>query len=273
MLLISFVLAITIIVTILLQLISRTILDKNYVIAKLEQTNYYYETYQYVMSNFEKYIHPSGLDESVLENIITEEQIKQDTNKILANLYENAKQPITTEQIEAKLSSQIQIYLATHNVSATQEALDDFIQTIAREYKNSISHYEYEENVNKGYVKLLKTIKKAKRLVSVSMSVAIIILVLINLKSKYQFFVYSGVASFAVGGFLLILEKYIQNNIDVKNILILNQAFSNVLTNCAGQLLHFLFQYSLIFIISGMLLIILPNFMHILKASDGPQKN
>ena len=47
MLLISFVLAITIIVTILLQLISRTILDKNYVIAKLEQTNYYYETYHH----------------------------------------------------------------------------------------------------------------------------------------------------------------------------------------------------------------------------------
>ena len=64
-----------------------TILDKNYVMQKLEETNFYADTYELVESNFENYIYQSGLDEEVLKNICTEEKVKKDINIMLSNIY------------------------------------------------------------------------------------------------------------------------------------------------------------------------------------------
>ena len=46
-----------------------TMLNKTYILQKLDETNFYSETYKIVESNFENYISQSGLDEEVLENI------------------------------------------------------------------------------------------------------------------------------------------------------------------------------------------------------------
>ena len=61
---------------------SSTILDQSYITNKLEETNLYHETYELVKSNFENYIYQSGLDEIVLEDICTEEKVKNDLNTI-----------------------------------------------------------------------------------------------------------------------------------------------------------------------------------------------
>ena len=60
-----------------------TILNKNYIIQKLEETDFYSEMYKLVESNFENYIYQSGLDEEVLQNICTEEMVKNDINAML----------------------------------------------------------------------------------------------------------------------------------------------------------------------------------------------
>ena len=64
-----------------------TILDKEYIIKKLEETNFYSETYKLVESSFENYIDQSGLEEVVLKNICTEDKVKRDINIILSNIY------------------------------------------------------------------------------------------------------------------------------------------------------------------------------------------
>ena len=43
-------------------IVSSTILNKEYITNKLEETNFYEETYELVKSNFENYIYQSGLD-------------------------------------------------------------------------------------------------------------------------------------------------------------------------------------------------------------------
>ena len=71
----------TIFITILIfvLLISSTILNENYVLKELEKSNYYSKVYENVKSNFENYIYQSNLDKTVLENIVTEEKVKDDT--------------------------------------------------------------------------------------------------------------------------------------------------------------------------------------------------
>ena len=61
----------------IITIIFSTIFDKNYVEEKLEETNFYEETYKLVESNFENYIYQSGLDEEVLENICTKENVQK----------------------------------------------------------------------------------------------------------------------------------------------------------------------------------------------------
>ena len=49
----------------MITIVYSTILDKTYITSKLEETNFYQETYELVKSNFENYIYQSGLDEEV----------------------------------------------------------------------------------------------------------------------------------------------------------------------------------------------------------------
>ena len=53
----------------IIQIVTQTVLNKNYIIQKMEETNFYSETYKLVQSNFEKYIEQSGFEENILENI------------------------------------------------------------------------------------------------------------------------------------------------------------------------------------------------------------
>ena len=71
----------------IITIVSSTILDQSYITQKLEETNFYSETYELVKSNFENYIYQSGLDENVLTDICPKEKVKQDLNIILSNIY------------------------------------------------------------------------------------------------------------------------------------------------------------------------------------------
>ena len=76
----AIILAVSIIGLVTIYLASSTILNQSYVINQLEKNNYYSKIREQVISNFENYIYQSGLDENVLESIVTEDKIKEDTN-------------------------------------------------------------------------------------------------------------------------------------------------------------------------------------------------
>ena len=81
------------------KIVSSTILDKTYTMQKLEETNFYSETYELVKSNFENYIYQSGLEETVLEDICTEEKVKNDIEQIISNIYDGTDIKIDTKKI------------------------------------------------------------------------------------------------------------------------------------------------------------------------------
>ena len=81
------ILALAVLALIIMNLFSSSILSKDYILSKLEEQNYYDKIYEDTKSNFENYIHQSGLDEEVLNDIVTKEKIKKDTNIIINNIY------------------------------------------------------------------------------------------------------------------------------------------------------------------------------------------
>ena len=113
-----------------------TILNKNYVLNKLEETNFYSGTYELVKSGFENYIAQSGLEEEVLNNICTEEKVKNDIGIILNNIYNGTNEEIDTTEIANNLNANID--KLDVRTSQNKSALDKFVQQICTEYKNTI---------------------------------------------------------------------------------------------------------------------------------------
>ena len=88
----------------MIQIASSTILSQSYVLKQLEEANYYANIYTEIKSDFENYIYQSGLDESVLENIITVEEVTQDTNQIIANIYNGDNKQIDVTALKERLN-------------------------------------------------------------------------------------------------------------------------------------------------------------------------
>ena len=97
------ILTISIISFIILQLVSKTLLNESYILSSMEKGDYYNKTYEAIESNFENYIQQSGLDEKILENLVTKEQVKEDTKKIILNIYNGINEKLSTEKLKQKI--------------------------------------------------------------------------------------------------------------------------------------------------------------------------
>ena len=140
-----------------------TILDKEYIIKKLEETNFYSETYKLVESSFENYIDQSGLEEVVLKNICTEDKVKRDINIILSNIYDGKQEEIDITEISNKLNSNID----AQNVRTTKnsEAIDEFVKHICQAYKDTIISTKYDKTINNKYEQIVKIMGQVEKIV------------------------------------------------------------------------------------------------------------
>ena len=76
----------------------------------------------------------------------------------------------------------------------------------------------------------------------------------------------------ATGMFYLLVNLFINEKIEVQYVVILNDAFSNTITNLLAQLLDKLFRIGLISTLLGFLLVIVSNVIHnIRKYKDKKQ--
>ena len=136
-----------------------TIFNKEYIIkaTKLDETNFYSETYKLVESNFENYIGQSGLEEDVIKNICTEDKVIKDINIILSNIYNGTKEEIDTSEIANKLNSNID----EQNVRTAKnsEAINEFVEHICQSYKDTIISTKYDATINNQYEKIIQNVK------------------------------------------------------------------------------------------------------------------
>ncbi len=255
----SAILTISILLYILINLLSSTILKESYVLSKLDQANFYQKVYEEVNSNFEKYIYQSGFDENVLNNVITEEKVKEDFKIIIDNIYNGTNQDINTETIKTNLTNNINSQLGA-NISKTQQnSIDSFVDTILNEYTQTILHTQYENKINKAYTQINKYINLANKALLIIMAVLIILLILLNLKRLYRGVSYIGISMLSSGILLCVADIFIKMKVDIKNIVILNDTISKIIINVITELLANILKDGIILLVSGIVLIIIAN--------------
>ena len=234
-------------------IVSSTILDKAYVLGKLEETNFYTGTYELVKSNFENYIDQSGLDEVVLEDICTEEKVKQDINLILSNIYDGTNEKIDTTEISQNLDANIdKLGVKT---SKNAKAIEEFVAHICDEYTDTLIHTQYEDNINGSYIKIMNIISKADKIITALLVVDIIILIILNLKKVSKVLQSIGIALLSTSLFNFITYSFITSKVNIEGIKIFNDVFSNTIVTIIKDVLDNLISLGIGAVLIGLVII------------------
>ncbi len=253
-------------IVVLINILNSTILSKEYILNKLEESNYYNNIYTEVENNFENYIYQSGLDPIVLENIVSRDKIKEDTNIIISNIYDGSNKNIDLEVVRNNLSTNIDKSLEDRYLSEeNKKAINKFIDIIINEYEDTIMNTDYSSKINTGISSINNKINMINIIMIILVIISILSLILLNIKKKRRKLSIFGIPLLALGLLLITIYLYIILNIDINNIVILNDAISiavHYILN--GIVVKFLINGS-IFTILGILIIIIGNMLRYRK--------
>lgn len=229
-----------------------TIFNKEYIIKKLDETNFYSETYKLVESNFENYIGQSGLEEDVIKNICTEDKVRKDINIILSNIYNGTKEEIDTSEIANKLNSNID----EQNVRTAKnsEAINEFVEHICQSYKDSIISTKYDATINNQYEKIIQKLGKVETIIIVVLIISIIILIALNIKDLLKILLNLQTISLATAIMQFAITITINKNVNISGIKAFNEAFSmsivTIIQDIFGKINKFGIILLIIYVIS-----------------------
>ena len=253
----TIILAMSVLALILINIISSTVLNESYIMSKLEEEDYYNQIYESAKINFENYIHQSGLDEEVLNDIITKEKIEKDTKIIINNIFDGTDTAIDTDEIKNKLNENIDNSLGRKKTATEEKAINEFVNLICNEYKTTILTTSYESKINTAYQKVIKYINLAKKVLLILIGVLVILIVLLTIKRIYRILARLGLA-FVIDGLLLLLAKYfIDAKIKIETITILSSSVSIVLRNILREIMNIVAKDGTILLVLGIVLIVL----------------
>lgn len=250
----------------IISIVSSTILDKTYITEKMEETNFYKETYELVKSNFEKYIYQSGLDEEVLENICTEEKLQKDINTIISNIYDGTDEKINTTEIETNLNANID-KLGIKN-SKNQKAIEQFVKHICDEYTETIIHTKYESQINAQYQKVISLLTKIHNVIMIILIIDAILLIIMNIKTASKIIQDLGIALFSSSIFKLSVCFIIMSKVNIEGIKILNDIFSKTLVTIITDVLTKIMSLGIGALLIAIILIIIYAIISVNKKNE-----
>lgn len=246
----------------LLYIFSNTVLNENYILETLENNNYYEKTYDNIKAGFSQYIMQSGLEENVVDNLYTNEQVKQDVNTIISNVYSNKNQKIDTIKIKANLESNIEEYLENNKITlntSQRKSVDKFVDTIEKTYVDEISYSSYLDKIGNKVYRINQIIKKVNPIIYGAILALVVLIIIINIKQIYLGINYIGIAILASGLINIISKIYINKKVNISKILLINEDISSIIINILNKILYYIQNWGLIMIGVGLIILILTN--------------
>ena len=250
--LLNFILSISIFLLVFCLVIKNNVYNKNNLYKVLEENNYYENVSNTIKDSMENYMVSSGLPESVLNEIYTEDILKNDINSYVDDFYSGKTNKVDTSSLENKLNNNIANYLSDHNVQVNDEnAVELFIKDIAKIYKNNVKLYNLLDN----YVNMFLKINKLLTIIMIINIICIVILIVVDLfiiKKSYM-----GCAFVASGLVILFIKLLFFDQIYYKNILVITENFSKIIGIVYSNLLKQLIISSIILFIVGIIIILI----------------
>lgn len=244
-------------------ILSNTVFNQEFTLKKLEETNYYANIYTQIKLDFENYIYQSGLDENVIENIILPEEVKKDTRKIIVGIYNGIYEDVDTTKVCERLNDNINSSLEGKKIDEkTQKSINSFVDQIANQYKETITKTEYEKQIYQGFSKMKKTVDFWKKITIILAVIIEMLIIATYYKKLFKNIAYIGTALFGDGIAFIFLKFYIIKKVNIKNLIVLNDAITITLRDYLSSILNIVTTYGCVLVVLGLILIVVGNFMH-----------
>lgn len=247
----------------ILNILSKTILSQEYTLEMLEKSNYYANIYTQIKSDFRNYIYQSGLDETVIEDIITPEEVKEDSKKIITGLYNGLHEEINTEKVAERLNANIDKSLEGRKIdSKTREQINIFVEQITTQYKETMTKTEYEKQIYNAYDKVEKIVNLGKNVTIILSAILVIVILTTYFRKLFKNVAYVGTSLLSTGIAYIIVESYITKKVQIENLTILNDAITLLLREYILSIMEKIATYGYVLLGIGLALIVIGSLIH-----------
>ena len=234
---------------------SQTIFKQDFTIKMLEKENYYTKLYAQIIEKFKDNTIQSGLDDEVLNGIITEEQVEGNIKALIAGIYNKSEYTINTEKVKERLNENIKKVIEKNKKDISnqeQQAIDIYVTTIGNIYSREIAYAQnYIPKVQEVFSKTQNIIQKVGGLLYISFGVIFVLIIIINKKESIKYLSITAMST----GILLIIPRIMEKNIiNTHNILLFNQTFSNVVVNIVETIMLKFLTFGIVFLVIGIAL-------------------
>ena len=234
---------------------SQTIFKQDFTIKMLEKENYYTKLYAQIIEKFKDNTIQSGLDDEVLNGIITEEQVEEDIKSLIAGIYNKSEYTINTEKVKERLNENIKKVIEKNKKDISnqeQQAIDIYVTTIGDIYSREIAYAQnYIPKVQEVFSKTQNIMQKVGVLLYISFGVIFALIIIINKKESIKYLSITAMST----GILLIIPTIMEKNIiNTQNILLFNQTFSKVVVNIVETIMLKFLIFGIVFLVIGIAL-------------------
>ena len=267
---IAFLLVIIIFIVLGKNILSNKLLNKNYMLNKMEEMQVYLQISRDVQSGFENYIYQSGLPEDTIKDLYTDEMIRNDTNSILEYIYDGTEIKISDDIVRANLEQKIVSYVEGQNLKLNDQGrknISDFEDLIVNEYKTNVNIDEYNSSlqvfpiIHNVVQKLQDINQKIWYLPIIALLIVLFVFILINRKNLLIAIQYLSISSLSIGVILKIALNLVLKSFDIDNIVLFSTAMTNLVINIIKEILYSLLDNSNIFVICGIVGIIVSSLL------------
>ena len=253
--LLNFIISVLVFSLTILIIVSNTIFNKYYLIKQLEKNNFYQRSYSDIKKGFENYTMQSGLELTILENLVNFEKVKNDINLKIDAIFEKDDPVIETASIKEELNSRVEAEISKLNRVITDEekkSINAYEDSIVEVYNSGIlygSQIHIEKDFLQKYIKIAVTV--------------LIILIIVSLainRKIYVFFDLIGISLLFSGVLNVAINLLFRNRIS--NILIMDAKFSVFLVNSLKDILSIILKIGILYIVVGGIFIIIKSLLY-----------
>ena len=268
---IAFIIVIIVIIILGKNLLSNKVLNKKYLLSKMEEMQVYLQISRDVKSGFENYIYQSGLPENTIDNLYTDEMIKSDTNSIVDYIYDGTEIKLSDDIVKANLEKKISEYLESQGLKINNQGrknIEEFEDLIINEYKTNINVDEYNSSLKiypsiHEVIQKLKDIDKKINYIPVIILVfLLIVLIIINKNNLLVALQYISISSLSIGVLLKMAVSLIFKNFDIDNFVLFSTSMTNLIINIIKEILYTFSDNANIFIVCGVIGILITSIIN-----------
>lgn len=227
-----------------------TVFNEDYVLDLLNNHNYYQELYDNTLEEVSYYLEQSGLNEEVLNNVISVKSLKKEIITTIDNLYTNQKITVNTEEFQNNLTTNINNYIKDNNIRVDNK---DTVNILT---KKLVNIYEEEISYNNTFEKVRPMFNKAYKLTKIVLLISIIVSIITYLINRYVFKDRNIIASLFTNFVILVgLVLYAKYTIDINNIFFYNTSISNILMEFINSVLKCMLVTGIISFFLGLFIV------------------